>query len=40
MKQIQYIKNDDETFTNRPFEDMDPFLPREEFIEEMMVNIV
>ena len=33
-------KNDDGTFTNRPFEDMDPFLPREEFKNEMIVNIV
>lgn len=33
-------KNDDGTFTNRPFEDMDPFLSREEFNEEMIVKIV
>ena len=37
---LNAIKNDDGTFTNRPFEDMDPFLSREEFEEEMIVNIV
>jgi acetolactate synthase-1/2/3 large subunit len=33
-------KNDDGTFTNKPFEDMDPFLDREEFEKEMIVKIV
>jgi acetolactate synthase-1/2/3 large subunit len=33
-------KNDDGTFTNRPFEDMDPFLDRDEFEKEMIVKIV
>jgi len=37
---LNAIKNDDGTFTNRPFEDMDPFLPREEFKNEMIVKIV
>lgn len=37
---LNAIKNDDGTFTNRPYEDMDPFLSREEFEKEMMVNIV
>ena len=37
---LNAIKNDDGTFTNRPFEDMDPFLSREEFQNEMIVNIV
>jgi acetolactate synthase-1/2/3 large subunit len=37
---LNAIKNDDGTFTNRPFEDMDPFLPREEFAEEMIVKMV
>lgn len=37
---LNAIKNDDGTFTNRPFEDMDPFLPREELTEEMIVKIV
>jgi acetolactate synthase-1/2/3 large subunit len=33
-------KNDDGTFTNRPFEDMDPFLNRTEFEQEMIVKMV
>jgi acetolactate synthase-1/2/3 large subunit len=37
---LNAIKNDDGTFTNRPFEDMDPFLPREELAEEMIVKMV
>ena len=37
---LNAIKNDDGTFTNRPFEDMDPFLDREEFKTEMIVDIV
>jgi acetolactate synthase I/II/III large subunit len=37
---LNAIKNDDGTFTNRPFEDMDPFLPRDEFKNEMIVKIV
>ena len=37
---LNAIKNDDGTFTNRPFEDMDPFMSREEFQNEMIVKIV
>jgi acetolactate synthase-1/2/3 large subunit len=37
---LNAVKNEDGTFTNRPFEDMDPFLHREEFEREMIVNIV
>ena len=37
---LNAIKNDDGTFTNRPFEDMDPFLARDEFASEMIVKIV
>ena len=37
---LNAIKNEDGTFTNRPFEDMDPFLSREEFEREMIVGIV
>jgi acetolactate synthase-1/2/3 large subunit len=37
---LNALKNDDGTFTNRPFEDMDPFLSREEFEKEMIVKIV
>ena len=37
---LNSIKNDDGTFTNRPFEDMEPFMDREEFKKEMIVKIV
>lgn len=37
---LNAIKNEDGTFTNRPFEDMDPFLSREEFRNEMIIDIV
>ena len=37
---LNAIKNDDGIFTNRPFEDMEPFLSREEFTNEMIVKIV
>lgn len=37
---LNAIKNDDGTFTNRPYEDMFPFMDRDEFKQEMMVNIV
>lgn len=37
---LNAIKNDDGTFKNRPFEDMDPFLDRKEFEKEMIINIV
>ena len=37
---LNAIKNDDGTFTNRPFEDMDPFMDREEFKKEMIVKII
>jgi len=37
---LNAIKNDDGTFTNRPYEDMDPFMSREEFESEMIVKIV
>jgi len=33
-------KNEDGTFTNRPFEDMEPFLDREEFNKEMIVKSI
>jgi acetolactate synthase-1/2/3 large subunit len=32
------VKNEDGTFTSRPFEDMEPFLDREEFFKEMIVK--
>jgi len=37
---LNAVKNDDGSFSNRPFEDMDPFMPREEFEKEMIVKIV
>jgi acetolactate synthase-1/2/3 large subunit len=37
---LNAIKNDDGTFTNRPFEDMDPFMDRDQFKKEMIVKIV
>ena len=37
---LNAIKNNDGTFTNRPFEDMDPFLNREEFKNEMIIDII
>jgi acetolactate synthase-1/2/3 large subunit len=37
---LNAIKNEDGTFSNRPFEDMDPFMSREEFEREMIVKIV
>ena len=37
---LNAIKNDDGTFTNRPFEDMDPFLSRDEFASEMIIKMV
>ena len=37
---LNAIKNEDGTFSNRPFEDMDPFMSREEFEKEMIVKIV
>jgi acetolactate synthase-1/2/3 large subunit len=40
VPRLNAIKNEDGTFTNRPFEDMDPFLEREEFKNEMIVKIV
>jgi acetolactate synthase-1/2/3 large subunit len=40
VPRLNAIKNEDGTFTNRPFEDMDPFLDREEFKNEMIVKII
>jgi len=40
VPRLNAIKNDDGTFTNRPFEDMYPFMSREEFKKEMIINIV
>uniref|UniRef100_A0A6C0DTP4 Uncharacterized protein n=1 Tax=viral metagenome TaxID=1070528 RepID=A0A6C0DTP4_9ZZZZ len=40
VPKLSAVKNDDGTFTSRPFEDMEPFLSREEFEKEMIVKIV
>jgi acetolactate synthase-1/2/3 large subunit len=37
---LNAIKNDDGTFNNRPFEDMDPFMDRDELKNEMIVKMV
>ena len=37
---LNSVKNEDGTFTSRPFEDMAPFMDREEFENEMIVKIV
>lgn len=40
VPKLSAVKNDDGTFSSRPFEDMEPFLSREEFKNEMIVNII
>jgi len=40
VPKLSAIKQNDGTFTSRPFEDMEPFLDREEFKKEMIVQIV
>jgi len=40
VPKLSAIKNDDGTFSSRPFEDMDPFLSREEFEKEMIIDII
>jgi len=37
---LSSVKNEDGTFSSRPFEDMEPFLDREEFKKEMIVKII
>jgi len=37
---LNATKNEDGTFSNKPLEDMDPFLDREEFENEMIVKLV
>ena len=37
---LSAVKNDNGTFSSRPFEDMEPFLSREEFKKEMIVEII
>ena len=40
IPKLSSIKNNDGTFTSRPYEDMEPFLSREEFENEMIVKII
>lgn len=40
VPKLSAVKNEDGTFSSRPFEDMEPFLERKEFEEEMMIEIV
>jgi len=40
MPKLSAVKNEDGTFTSRPFEDMEPFLSREEFKNEMIIDII
>ena len=37
---LSSVKNDDGTFSSRPYEDMEPFLSRDEFENEMIVKII
>ena len=38
VPKLSAVKNEDGTFTSRPFEDMEPFLSREEFEKEMIIT--
>ena len=40
VPRLNAMRNDDGTFSNRPLEDMEPFMSREEFNNEMIVNKV
>jgi acetolactate synthase-1/2/3 large subunit len=40
VPKLSAVKNDDGTFSSRPFEDMEPFLSREEFEKEMIIDII
>jgi len=40
VPKLSAIKHDDGTFSSRPFEDMEPFLKREEFEKEMIIDII
>jgi hypothetical protein len=40
VPKLSAVKNDDGTFSSRPFEDMEPFLSREEFEKEMIVDVI
>jgi acetolactate synthase-1/2/3 large subunit len=40
VPKLSAVQNADGTFSSRPFEDMDPFMSREEFEQEMIVKII
>ena len=40
VPKLSAVKNDDGTFSSRPFEDMEPFMSREEFEKEMIVDVI
>ena len=40
IPKISAIKNEDGTFISRPFEDMEPFMSREELSNEMIVKMI
>ena len=40
VPKLSAVKNENGTFSSRPFEDMEPFLSREEFKKEMIVEII
>ena len=40
IPKLSSVKNDDGTFSSRPYEDMEPFMDREEFKKEMIVKII
>lgn len=40
IPKMSALKNDDGSFSSRPYEDMEPFLSREEFEKEMIVKII
>ena len=40
VPKLSSIKNEDGTFSSRPFEDMEPFLDRNEFKSEMIIDTI
>lgn len=40
IPKLSSVKNEDGTFSSRPYEDMEPFMPRDEFALEMIVKRV
>jgi hypothetical protein len=40
VPKLSSVKNVDGTFTSGPFKDMEPFLDREEFKNELLIDII